>query len=265
MLSDSSKSNKSQAVKLPANSSQPRFYSVMKAFGVVLISVIITQALAAALISFYPFIAGLGQAEATEWLETPAANFAVILLFEVLSVSVIALYARRKKVSFWHLAGLQKPTWWHPLLSFVGMGAYMIAFVLIFMVVDNFSPIDTTGEQALAFERGAGGTALLMAFVGLVILPPIAEEVVFRGYFYGSLRSTKLSVIWATLITSIVFGSLHLFGGTEGLLWIAFVDTFVLSVVLCALREYTGNIWACIGVHALKNGFVFLNLFIINA
>ncbi|HET8671581.1 MAG TPA: CPBP family intramembrane glutamic endopeptidase, partial [Candidatus Saccharimonadales bacterium] len=85
-------------------------------------------------------------------------------------------------------------------------------------------------------------------------------------FFYGTLRANKMRKWTAMVVTSILFGVLHLFGAAEGgLLWIAFIDTFVLSLVLCHLREENGTIWASIGVHALKNGFVFANLFIINA
>ncbi|MEK7153780.1 MAG: CPBP family intramembrane glutamic endopeptidase, partial [Patescibacteria group bacterium] len=121
-------------------------------------------------------------------------------------------------------------------------------------------------EQALGFTRGISGTGLVMAFVSLVILPPLAEEIIFRGFLYGTLRANKVRAGVAILVTSLIFGSLHLFGAAEGgLLWIAFVDTFILSLVLCYFREQNGTIWASVGIHALKNGFVFLNLFIINA
>jgi hypothetical protein len=139
-------------------------------------------------------------------------------------------------------------------------------FVIGLIIIDALFPINTNQEQALGFTRGVDGMELAMAFVGLVILPPIAEEIIFRGFFYGTLRANKIRKWSAIIVTSVLFGALHLFGAADGgLLWIAFVDTFILSVVLCYFREKNGTLWASIGIHALKNGLVFLNLFIINA
>jgi membrane protease YdiL (CAAX protease family) len=62
-----------------------------------------------------------------------------------------------------------------------------------------------------------------------------------------------------------VFGLPHLAqGGDAGPLWIAFIDTFILSMVLVWLREQTGNLWAGIVLHAIKNGIAFVSLFILS-
>ena len=52
-------------------------------------------------------------------------------------------------------------------------------------------------------------------------------------------------------------------GGAAGPLWIGFIDTFILSLVLCYLRVKTGSLWAGITLHALKNGIAFVALFVI--
>ena len=67
-----------------------------------------------------------------------------------------------------------------------------------------------------------------------------------------------------TLVTSVIFGALHTLTGKDGLLWIAAIDTFALSLVLCYLREKTGNLYASMGVHAIKNGIAFLALFVLH-
>jgi membrane protease YdiL (CAAX protease family) len=93
-----------------------------------------------------------------------------------------------------------------------------------------------------------------LAFVTLVVVAPIAEEIIFRGYMYGKLK--KFVPIWvAILATSLLFGAVH---GA----WNLAIDTFALSIVLCSLREFTGNIWASILLHMVKNGIAFYILFI---
>ena len=66
----------------------------------------------------------------------------------------------------------------------------------------------------------------------------------------------------SALATSALFATPHLFeSGSGGLLWIAGLDTFVLSLVLCYLRERTGRLWAGVGVHMLKNSIAFVSLY----
>jgi len=85
----------------------------------------------------------------------------------------------------------------------------------------------------------------------------------FRGFVYTGLR-TKLQPVGSALITSAVFASLHLeFGNGAPLLWVAAIDTFILSLVLCYLREKTGSLWPGICLHALKNFVAFATLYLI--
>jgi membrane protease YdiL (CAAX protease family) len=44
--------------------------------------------------------------------------------------------------------------------------------------------------------------------------------------------------------------------------WNVAADTFALSLVLCTLRQITGNIWAGVLLHMIKNGIAYYFLFI---
>jgi membrane protease YdiL (CAAX protease family) len=214
---------------------------------------------------FLPNILGWDSARTEHWVnDAPLANFLFVLLTEAFTVGALYKFSVWKHVPFRETMGLGKPKWrdtWHALL---GLLIYFGIFTLLYGVITNVLSIDTTQKQALGFEQGVGGVGLWLAFASLVILPPIAEEIMFRGFFFGTLRRNGITLWPSILVTSALFASLHLFGGAGGgLLWAAFIDVFSLSLVLCYLREQNGTIWASIGVHALKNGFVFLNLFII--
>ena len=64
-------------------------------------------------------------------------------------------------------------------------------------------------------------------------------------------------------MTSITFGLAHLWVGPDTpLQWAVAVDTFTLSLVMCAAREYTGAIWVPMMMHMMKNGIAFYFLFI---
>jgi len=53
-------------------------------------------------------------------------------------------------------------------------------------------------------------------------------------------------------------------GSGEPLLWIAALDTFILSFVLIYLKEKTGSLWPPIGLHMLKNSLAFISIFILH-
>lgn len=208
---------------------------------------------------------GWNATQANDWLfNSPVANFLTILLFEVLCVAIVGAFAKSRHVAFRMATALGRVRWRDLAYAILGFMAYFGIAIVVFAVLPVLFPIDTEQEQAIGFEPGAGAVTLVLAFIGLVILPPIVEEIVFRGFLYGTLRANNVKMVWSMIVTSMIFGSLHLAGGAEGgLLWIGFVDTFVLSLVLCYVREETGTLWASMGVHALKNGMVFVNLFLL--
>lgn len=148
------------------------------------------------------------------------------------------------------------------MLSWTDIGLAPAGFIIYFLTtavvaygVSQLIPgIDLSQAQDTGFSNISKNYEYTLAFITLIILAPVAEEVLFRGYLYGKLR--KIIPIWAAiLITSLLFGMIH---GQ----WNVGIDVFILSIVLCSLREVTGSIWAGILLHMMKNGLAFYILFI---
>jgi membrane protease YdiL (CAAX protease family) len=109
-------------------------------------------------------------------------------------------------------------------------------------------------EQEVGFARlGNAWWEMILIFLSLVIIPPVCEEVVMRGFLFGKLNK-KMKTVAAAICTSLLFAVAH------GQLNVG-IDTFVLSMVLCFARVNTGSIWTGIFVHMLKNGLAFALLF----
>ncbi len=147
------------------------------------------------------------------------------------------------------------PSWMDIVLAPVAAVVYLIlSGVLVAVLTHYLTFIDTTQVQDTGFDSITGRTQYMLAFITLVVIAPLAEETLFRGYLYGKLRS--YGPVWlAILITSGLFGLAH---GQ----WNVGIDTFALSLVLCSLREVTGSIWAGVLLHMLKNAVAFYFLFI---
>ena len=78
-----------------------------------------------------------------------------------------------------------------------------------------------------------------------VVVAPVAEEIIFRGYFYGVIRCFG-GRIPALLTSSLLFAAIHVhLPSIPGL--------FILAVILCFLYERTASLWAPIALHAAFN------------
>lgn len=221
------------------------------------------QIIAGIVIAIVPLIQGWEEAQVADWLENnPLAISSYMAIVALASLVMLSILLKRRGGNFRAL-GLNTLQLKYTGYALSGFAAYFVLYILASTLIKALVPgYNPDQEQDTGFKAGIKGPALMLAFVCLVILPPLVEEIVMRGFLYGGLR-TKLSMYWSTLITSFIFGVAHLGGGKEGILWVAAVDTFILSIVLCYLREKTGSLWPSIGVHMIKNALAFTVLFII--
>lgn len=228
-----------------------------------LVIYLVPQVLGGLLIAIYPMLRHWGNAQRDDWLSNAvSAQFFYTVFVEAMSLGVVWLLLGKYKSSFKAL-GLVKARWKDVLYALIGFGVYFVGYLLLLKVATQVVPsLNIHQQQDVGFKHATGATALIMAAISLVLLPPVIEEIVFRGFLYKGLRK-KMSFVIAAVITSLLFGSLHLLESADGsLLWIGGIDTFVMSMVLCYLRERTGSLVPGIGVHMLKNGLAFAVLFI---
>jgi len=152
--------------------------------------------------------------------------------------------------------GLQRMPYWKDIgLAFVAVVPYILISTGLVLLATNYLPgFDADQVQDVGFSKTMNQSGLLVAFITLVILAPVAEEALFRGYLYGKMRKSTSAVV-AILLTSLGFAVVH------GQINVG-IDVFALSIILCLLRELTGSIWAGILLHMIKNAVAFYFLFI---
>lgn len=128
-------------------------------------------------------------------------------------------------------------TVWAAFAGLYAMGYHaLIESLGVEMVQDTVNLFQTTQDM---------NVLILMAFTA-VIVAPICEEVVFRGYIYPVLK--RFSGPWVgALVSALVFSAAH--GSLAALL-----PLFIFGLVLVFLYEWTGSIWAPIAAHFLFNG-----------
>lgn len=190
---------------------------------------------------------------------SPANTLILAALVYSLTVAVVIgvpwlAWNKRTTLAELGLSGL--PTWRDVLLPIVGFVTYaVVAQIVLTTIVLIFPSFEVNQVQNTGFNALSSPIEYMIAFFALVILAPFMEELIFRGYLYAKLRSFKVP-LWAVfLIVSVLFGAAHLQLNVA-------INVFVLSLVLCGLRAYTGSLWASILLHSLKNGLAFWLLFV---
>jgi len=93
------------------------------------------------------------------------------------------------------------------------------------------------------------------AWVSLVLVQPLLEELVFRGILQGQLlrltaaRRAAGPLSWANLAVSAAFAALHLPTQAPA----SALAVFFPSLVFGHLRERFGSVWPAVAVHAYYN------------
>ena len=187
------------------------------------------------------------------------------LIYSALSyiVAMVALIFISKRASRRALGLHGSPTWTDIGLAPAGYLAYLVLAFLFLNIFIMFPWFDANEAQNVGFSVYVFGFDRLVAFITLVIIAPIAEEIVFRGWLYGKMRaklsgvmSNKLSMVISMLLVSLLFGAVHM-------QWNVGINVFALSLVLCALREINGTIYSGILLHMIKNGIAFYMMFVL--
>lgn len=148
------------------------------------------------------------------------------------------------------------PTWTDLGLAPIG---YVVSIVVATGITALFRLLpwfNASEAQNLGLDYYMTGAERGVAFVGLAIVAPIIEELIFRGWLYGRLR-VKIPKWIAILVVSLVFALVHF-------QWNVGISVFCMSVVNCLMREVTGTIYAGTLVHVINNSVAFFLVYVLN-
>lgn len=119
---------------------------------------------------------------------------------------------------------------------------YMFLCILYVFIMLIFFDSNTNYTSTEAFE------SIFIIFLSTVLIAPIAEEIMCRGYLFRIFEKTKLGTSGAVVITSVIFLSLHINYGFYTLLLMLPV-----SILFGLARAKTHSVFWSIFMHILVN------------
>jgi membrane protease YdiL (CAAX protease family) len=93
----------------------------------------------------------------------------------------------------------------------------------------------------------ASGYVLMLAFA-LIVIAPLMEELLFRGFLFRGYAASRIGVVGAILLTSVIWASMHV---QYDVFYI--VQIVVLGCVFGWIRWRSGTTLLTIILHAIVN------------
>jgi membrane protease YdiL (CAAX protease family) len=101
-------------------------------------------------------------------------------------------------------------------------------------------------ELVNQMKEKQSGLYFVLSVIAACIAAPIAEELLFRGYMYKSVKAAT-NPVFAAVIIGALFAVAHVNLP-------ALVPLWAFSILLCLAYEWSGSLWVPIGMHAFFNG-----------
>jgi membrane protease YdiL (CAAX protease family) len=97
-------------------------------------------------------------------------------------------------------------------------------------------------------EIYASASVPILLWSTLIVAAPLFEELLFRGLLFQALLETRLKVVGAAVVTSLLWSALHVQYDLYGI-----ASIFVGGLLLSAARYVTGSVLLCMAMHATMN------------
>jgi membrane protease YdiL (CAAX protease family) len=174
--------------------------------------------------------------------------------YAIVFLALWLLFARYGKPLFESLAWVEQP--FRPLHLAV-LGVALAAAVVILGNLLNIPNVETPFDKLLNDTASRIGIAVFGVTLG-----PVIEELLFRG-FLQPVVVDSLGVLPGILVTSVLFGALHL--SQNAFIWQSGVLIMIVGFVLGVVRHVSGSTRASAIVHVSYNALPFLSLIVSGA
>jgi uncharacterized protein len=163
----------------------------------------------------------------------------------VVQVGTLALAAKLARWPASEYLGLVRPATRPALISI----AVLIVFLLGYDALTYLLGRDiVTSFQVDTYRTARDGGTLALLWLTFVIVAPVAEEIMFRGFLFRGWVRSERSAIPAILVISLLFAAIHVQYD-----WFGILQVFFIGLLLAIARWRSGSTLLTILMHVLAN------------
>ena len=172
--------------------------------------------------------------------------YAAIFFFLYVTLSLLRGHTFWQTLGWRKLIPVQREMPKNPLVYlFAGCG---LSLFVALATASMKTPKDTPMEELFKYRQ----TALL--FVAMAVLvAPLVEETLFRGYLYP-MFARSFGITPAILLTGLLFGLMH--GAQLGWTWSLVAMLTMVGIIFTLVRARTGTVFASFLMHLGYNGLI---------
>jgi len=236
LLSDGSKDAASPAA------AAPRPWGYVATFAWLLLAAVLATAASAAVLAFTS--AGRLEDAADLMGDGPLVS-ELTVVSTVIEIGILALAARFAGWRASDYLALVIPKHRAALTPVVSMAVFVLGYDALTSLLSH----DVVSPFQLDTYRSARAAGLLpMLWLAFVIVAPLGEEIVFRGFLYRGWARSPRSVAPAIAVISALWAMMHVQYD-----WFGILQIFLLGLLLGWARWRSGSTLLAVGLHALAN------------
>ena len=182
----------------------------------------------------------------------------------ILSILVATVFIKVRGSSWREIGLARPPSWKRTILAGIGvLGALIVMNIAVQVIAVNLPGTEVAPIDQSRFNPLQGNLMIFLLFV-LLSWTTIAfgEEMFYRAFLITQLEdvfpASKLGTGLVLLVSSLVFGLVHLVEGPLGI-----INTFLIGAILGLVYLRSGrNLWITIIAHGLANSIRFYFIFL---
>lgn len=173
-------------------------------------------------------------------------NFVLFAAARGLGFWLIWAFLKRRNFSLKNF-GFKRFKFKTNLLRLIGASLLLIGLTTaVFYLVSQILPqVNLEQEQEVVFTAASGTPQLIMAFLALVVIAPLVEEMIFRGLMLPPLIK-RFGLTFGIFFSSLLFAAIHLQINVA-------IVTFIMGWILAWLYLKSRSLVPAIIFHSLKN------------
>lgn len=121
-----------------------------------------------------------------------------------------------------------------------------VGVALLLRPIEELGNFEESAQDVARTLRHADGLSLVLLLVGIVVVAPVVEELLFRGLLLRALQR-RFTTPAAVAVSAFVFAAVHLAGGRDA--YAVVPGLFLLGLAAGVLAARSGNLTRSIALH----------------